>query len=564
MASIERTAYPRFRRVVSARELADLTPTRDDVAWARQLSRTDEHLLALVLSLRCFGRLGYFPRSEDVPASVVDHVRRCLELEDGTAAVCGTATAKLHRTLVRERLGVVCDPQRARAVAQDAIGGAALVKNHPPDLINVALEMLVKASLELPGFATLDELAARIRHEVNSAMFERVGARVALPDRIVLEGLLDVDGPGSKSAFHRLKQVAGRASWSGFREQVAHLRWVDSLGDTDAWLEGIAEAKIADFAGEAMAADAGVMRDVAPAKRIALLVCMVHVARTRARDDLAEMFCKRMASITKLAKAELDEIRERQAEMSERLIANYRGVLACLDPRSDTDAAQALRTARKAVQDAGGFDAQLADIEAVAAHHANNYMPLVARHRRRDRSTMFAFARVVELEATSADRSVLDAVEHTLAHAQLVRDYIPDHVDGAVVDVSFASEQWQRIIRDREHPGRLHRRHFEACVFTYLAAELRSGDIAVRGSEAYANWSARLLPREDCEQLLGEFCAQAGLPTSAEAFTVRAALKAHRAGRHRRRRLPRQHRPRHRRGDRRAVAAPPARQERRP
>lgn len=519
MASIERTAYPRFRRVVSARELADLTPAADDVAWARQLSRTDEHLLALVLSLRCFGWLGYFPRGEDVPAAVVDHVRRCLELEDDTGAVCGAPTAKLHRTLVRERLGVVCDPQRAREVAAEAIRAAALVKNHPPDLINVALELLVKASLELPGFATLDELAARIRHDVNTAMFERVGARIALPDRIALEGLLDVAGPGAKSAFHSLKQAAGRASWSAFREQVAHLRWVDSLGDTDVWLEGIAESKIADFAGEAMAADAGVMRDVAPAKRLALLACMIHASRTRARDDLAEMFCKRMASITKLAKAELDEIRERQAEISERLITNYRGVLACLDPRGDRDASRALRLARRTVEQAGGFDAQLADIEAVAAHHANNYMPLVARHRRRDRATMFAFARVVELEATSADRSVLGAVEHALSHAHLIRDHIPDHVDGAVVDVSFASEQWQRIIRDREHPGRLNRRHFEACAFTYLAAELRSGDVAVRGSEAYANWSARLLPREECAQLLGEFCAQAGLPTSAEAFT---------------------------------------------
>ena len=47
---------------------------------------------------------------------------------------------------------------------------------------------------------------------------------------------------------------------------------------------------------------------------------MVHVARMRARDDLAEMFCKRMAQVTKLAKAELAEIRERQAQMSERLI----------------------------------------------------------------------------------------------------------------------------------------------------------------------------------------------------------------------------------------------------
>jgi len=33
--------------------------------------------------------------------------------------------------------------------------------------------MLVKSSLELPGFATLDELAARIRQDVNAAMFER-------------------------------------------------------------------------------------------------------------------------------------------------------------------------------------------------------------------------------------------------------------------------------------------------------------------------------------------------------------------------------------------------------
>lgn len=524
MASIERTAYPRFRRVVSARELAELTPTDEDVAWARARCRSDEHLLALVLSLRCFGRLGYFPRGEDVPAVVVDHVRRCLDLGDGIAAACGTSTAKLHRTLVRERLGVACDPPRARAVAEEAIAAAALVKNHPPDLINVALELLVKSSLELPGFATLDELASRIRHDVNTAMFERIGARIALPDRVALEDLLDVAGPGAKSAFHRLKQVAGRASWSAFREQVAHLRWVDSLGDTDVWLEGIAESKIADFAGEAAAADAGVMRDVAPAKRTALLACMVHVARTRACDDLAEMFCKRMASITKLAKAELDAIRERQAEMSERLITNYRGVLACLDPRSDTDAAQALRLARKAVEEAGGFDAQLADIEAVAAHHANNYMPLVARHRRRDRATMFAFTRIVELEATSADRSVLDAVQHALAHAHLIRDYIPDHVDGVIVDTSFASEQWQRIIRDREHPGRLNRRHFEACAFTYLAAELRSGDIAVRGSEAYANWSSRLLPWEECEGLLGEFCAQAGLPASAQAFV--SALRA--------------------------------------
>ena len=387
MASIERTAYPRFRRLVTARELASLSPSGDDVAWAREHTRSGEHLFSLVLSLVCFGQLGYFPRPGEVPAAVVEYVRRELGLPHGTAAWCEARNVKAQRQLVRGRLGVVHDPQPARAVAEAGIRSAAEVMNHPPDLINVALELLVKASLELPAFSTVDELASRVRREVNTDMFERVAGRIALPDRVGLENLLDVVGPGPTTPYNRLKQPAGKASWSGFREQVDHLRWVDSLGDTRAWLEGIEESKIADFAGEAMAADAAVMRDVAPLKRTALLACMVHVARTRARDDLAEMFCKRMASVTKLAKAELAEIREHEAEISERLIISYRSVLGCLDPRSSetADAAAALRRARRIVEDAGGFDAQLAEIEAVSAHHANNYMPLVAKHRRRSR-----------------------------------------------------------------------------------------------------------------------------------------------------------------------------------
>ncbi|MDQ6836938.1 MAG: hypothetical protein M3137_00990 [Actinomycetota bacterium] len=203
----------------------------------------------------------------------------------------------------------------------------------------------------------------------------------------------------------------------------------------------MAETKVVDFAGEASAGDAAVMGDVTRLKRTALLACMVHSAQTGARDDLAEMFCKRIASITKRAKTELDEILDRELEVSERLIEHYRAVLGHLDPRAPAgDEATAVRLARETVARAGGFDAELAEIETVAAHHANNYMPLVARHFRRDRSTMFAFARTVELEATSTDGSVLDALDHALAHSPMTRDQIPDRLDGAVVDLSFASE----------------------------------------------------------------------------------------------------------------------------
>jgi hypothetical protein len=92
---------------------------------------------------------------------------------------------KAQRQLVRERLGVVHDPRRARAVAAEAIRSAAEAKNNPPDLINVALEMLVKASLELPGFSTLDAMTGRIRREVNTIAVRR-RQRAVPPSLLVL------------------------------------------------------------------------------------------------------------------------------------------------------------------------------------------------------------------------------------------------------------------------------------------------------------------------------------------------------------------------------------------
>ncbi|MGH3783216.1 MAG: DUF4158 domain-containing protein [Pseudonocardiaceae bacterium] len=69
MASIERTAYPRFKRFLSARELhVFYTPKAQEIAWAREVAGTGQHLLAVMVALKAFGRLGYFPGLEEVPA----------------------------------------------------------------------------------------------------------------------------------------------------------------------------------------------------------------------------------------------------------------------------------------------------------------------------------------------------------------------------------------------------------------------------------------------------------------------------------------------------------------
>jgi hypothetical protein len=597
VTSVERTAYRVFPRLMMTRELyLFYSPSQEELAWAREKTDTDEHLLALTLALKCFQRLGRFAKAREVPPVVVEHVRRCLELGEDVAPVYASPrTAESHRVLVRRREGVAYAPGKARKIAAKAMTRAAWVKNHPPDLINVALERLAQARLELPAFSTLDSMESTIRGQVNGQIFQTIWRSLGAVDRARIEALLVV-GPGGKSDLDRLKKPARRASWSKFKAQAARLAWVEDLCDTEMVLEGIAASKIADFAGVADAADADVLGRTytVDAKRVALLVCLVHTAQARARDDLAEMLCKRMAATAKKAKAKLEEIHQRQRQVVENLILTYRGVLQGLVPGGPVEAAEAaaaqmvmmalaaltgsdgdadtdteattgaggdagreaggdteepdqraglgaavevlvkavrmqaagMGSVRQVVERAGGAAAQLADIEEVTAYQHDNHELLIQQFFKADRSTMLALAAVLRFKATSADRSVLEALEHALVYWGKTRDFIPARgEDDRRLDLGFASANWLRAIRDRKHPGMLVKRHFEAMVFAYLAEELRTGDIAVAGAAEYGDWSSHLLTFDQCRPLLATYCAEAGLPASAAEFV--AELKEH-------------------------------------
>ena len=212
MTSVERTAYPVFPRLMMARELYTyFSLSEEELAWVREKTDTDEHQLALALALKCFQKLGRFPKAREVPVAVVDHVRRCLWLDDADESVmpvwATTRTAESHRVLVRKREDVRYAAAKARKIAAKATTEAAWVKNYPPDLINVALEKLPQARLELPAFSTLDAMESAIRGEVNGRIFGTIWSRLGRDGRAALEGLLVV-GPGGKSPCRGIPATA--------------------------------------------------------------------------------------------------------------------------------------------------------------------------------------------------------------------------------------------------------------------------------------------------------------------------------------------------------------------
>ncbi|WP_433235016.1 DUF4158 domain-containing protein [Streptosporangium sp. CA-135522] len=67
MTSIERTAYPQFKRLTSARVLhVFFTPTAEESAWAQERTSSPQALFALVLALKCFQKMARFPNALDL------------------------------------------------------------------------------------------------------------------------------------------------------------------------------------------------------------------------------------------------------------------------------------------------------------------------------------------------------------------------------------------------------------------------------------------------------------------------------------------------------------------
>jgi hypothetical protein len=241
VTSIERTAYPRFKRLITAHELhLFFSPSRDELEWAADATDCDEHLLALLLMLKSYRRMGCFPALKDVPEMVVDFVRRAVELPEGTLPVYrAERTAKHHRGLVRKQAGVTYDQAKARQIVEQSIRKEAAAKNRPADLINIALEK-VEAGLELPGFSTFDKMASKIRTEVNASICAGIHDRMSAAQRAGLMRLLEERDSDGTTLFNRLKKPAKGPTWSHFKNLTKPLEWLDELGDTDVWMDGVA------------------------------------------------------------------------------------------------------------------------------------------------------------------------------------------------------------------------------------------------------------------------------------------------------------------------------------
>jgi TnpA family transposase len=521
MAALERTAYPRLATNLSAKDLhRGYSLSQTEIEWVSRTARSPALSLGLAVQLKVFQELHYFPPLDEIPPEIIGHVRETLGFGPRiTLHYANPRTFYRHQAAIREHLQIKAFyGAEALNIALRLACESAEVLDQRADIINVLIGELLQHGYELPAYSTLNDAAEDALVAMQERLFNLVVARTPIDVIYKLKDLLDTDFGRRQSDFNSLKQAPKKPSRKHLEVLIDHLAWLESFGDLDAIFEGIVDTKIRHFAAQAAASDVAELKDCSRPKRYTLMLALIYRMRVRTRDHLAEMFIRRISTIHKRAKEELAQIQARQRQKLEQLVATLDGVVQILVQEPDDQEAGSL--IREYLSPDGNLERLRETCAEVQATGGNNYLPLIWRHFKSHRSLLFRLSHLLQLEPTTQDRSLIQALQIIQDSESLHREWIDENVD-----LSFASERWVKIVRRPTSEGPpTNRRYLEVCVFSHLASELRSGDLCVQGSESFADYRKQLLPWEECLQRLPAYCEKMDLPATAKEFV--ASLKS--------------------------------------
>jgi hypothetical protein len=506
MPAIHETAYPHLKRQPSPDELARIyTPTRAERDLAARQTKGPVARIGFLVMLKTFQRLGYFVRLVDVPEPIVAHVIACIGVPLTVTDLSGydtSGTRLRHLAAIRAYRQVQPYDRSVQRLLIRSLVDAAQTKTDLADLINIGIEELIRLRYELPAFTTFCRLARHARAVVHRAMYRYVQATLTPAVCAQLDQLLVVDPFTKRTPWDALKRDPGTPTLTHLKALLDHLAWLATLPSVHTALAAVPDVKRKHFAAEANTLDAARMAALEGTKRATLLAALLAVRTAQARDDVAEMFIKRMLSIHQKAKDALAAYHAAHQGQTDDLIATLRDTVRAYQHTGSADEriaaiGSALATTPETI---------LAACEAHLAYAGNNYFPFLWACYRAHRPTLFRLVRTLTFESTSQNTSFLDALAFLLRHETSKSDWLllyrEEPTDRGIrrvplLDLSWVPEGWWRLLTEQyisvPPPKQINRRHFEVCVFTQLLAELKSGDVAIVGSDAYADYRTQLI-----------------------------------------------------------------------
>lgn len=537
MPTIQETAYPRLKTSLSEQELAVVyMPTSDEIALARSATRGDTPFLGFLVLLKTFQRLGYFVLLSQVPTTIVEYIAEATQTTDSVPHLAGydvAGTRFRHLQVIRDVMQVQAFGKAGRHAMLHSMREAAATKEDLADLINVAIEELVRQKYELPAFDTLVRAARHVRTVVYRQFYHQVDVSTDHEAQARIGALFATDAAPNFTLWNTLRQEPGSPTLTHLKIWLDRQTWLSGFRTSGRALSGIPEAKVRHFAAEARTLDAARMLALEPRKRLTLALALLHVQSARVLDDLADMLIKRMSAIHHRGKDALANHRTKTQQRTDDLVMTLRDVVSAYR-QGGTDEER-----MGAIQEVLGErdEELLQQCDEHMAYAGDNYYPFLWRYYKSHRATLFRLLKAVTVCSSSQDLAFQDALGFLLDHERCTGDWLALSTDPSKgedgqlvgVDLSWIPDGWWRLVtgeRTRDsQPARLNRRHFEVCVFSQLMWELKSGDAYIVGSDRYADYRDQLITWEEYDQSVAAYGEMVGIAVTGEAFVQQMQAK---------------------------------------
>lgn len=533
MLSASDTAYPLLKASPSARELDELyTPHLFEIGFAEKRTREAAPRVGLLLLLKTFQRLGYFVKLHDIPVSIIRHVAFTSgypEVPTRLPAYDASTVRFRHMALVRDWLQVTPYNRKARSAMVEACVEASRVREDLADIINIAIEELVRQHYELPAFSALLRAAITSRSTVNRGYYERIAKSLDPIAKDRIRSLWDRQA-GRRTFWDAVKNEPGQPTVKRIKRFLAHLTWLGEQTGSVSPLSGIPRVKLQRFAAEARALNAARMLELTEGKRYALAAALLFRQLAQGYDDGGDMLIRQVQKMEYRAKELLKKRQAEQMEQSAGLAGTLRDVT--LAYCGEGSAEQRLKAIGSLLEpDVADLIQRCEAQVALATRNHFRLLPIFYRHPRR---ALLLLLESLPLTSTSQDNSLEQAIPFLLHHRNSRLEWIQvihktdDEHGGCetecLLDLSFVSDAWWPLVVGRKSraplPERVHRRFLELCVIVQVASDLKATDLCIPAGDKFRDYRQQLISWEEYEREVGAYGEQTGLATTGPLFVA--------------------------------------------
>lgn len=518
-----RLIYPKLSNPLTPADLQRLfSPSCEERKWVPTVARTPLSQVALLVQLKIFQVVGRFLRIEEIPELIVAHAADRLGVDGDPRLVFSESTVYRHRTAVLDHLGVTGWGAAARQLTKQMMITIAEARTDPAELINAAVDALVRHRFELPSLDTLSRLAAKVHSQVNGAQWQCIVARLTESQRLALEALLVADPTTQESPFAVICRAPGRASRKNLKALIERHRWLQDLPDPTTALQAVADSKVLQWANEARRLKAPELREYIECRRHTLLLAVIRHARGQMLDDLTQMLLRLVRRLERNCEQRLEEWTVGRHHQTDSLIRAFHDSLVVHE--CEDDPAQKVIRLEALFAACGGRDKLAQSCAEHLRHEKQNWRPFARAVFVPLRTPLLRVADILPLQATASTSDLLSLVAAISGEEPPYSDYYRINDFGPEV----LPRDWRGLVLDDPDDRQaFNRRQLEVVALLELAAAIKSGEMFVTGSLSYDRFWDRLPPDAADPAKIGAYAASRGWGEGADGFirTLKESLE---------------------------------------